>query len=145
MPFEHDKTIFRPWKPFLDKISITFTRRVPLGTWNLEFWVCRTSSWPKRPREPKLLLSRSYGLGCRWGTNFCQRPAHDRRKWKNMFSEYEIPKIWKSAIFFFLIFPSRFQFFPFIFHMRQVKLVNSVYHENGEHIFWLFVSFRQIF
>jgi hypothetical protein len=37
------------------------------------FWVCRTSSWPKRHRQPKFQLSRSYGLGCRWGTNFCQR------------------------------------------------------------------------
>jgi hypothetical protein len=32
-------TIFRPWKPFLDKISKTFTRGVPLGTWISKFWV----------------------------------------------------------------------------------------------------------
>jgi hypothetical protein len=55
----------------------TFTRGVPLGTWTSKFWVCRTSRWLKWLREPKFQLSRSYGLGCRWGTNFCQR----RRRW----------------------------------------------------------------
>jgi hypothetical protein len=28
----------KPW-PFLDKISKTFIRKVPLGTWTLKFWV----------------------------------------------------------------------------------------------------------
>jgi hypothetical protein len=41
------KPFLRPWKPFLDQISKTFIR----GT--LKFWVCRTSSWPKKLREPK--------------------------------------------------------------------------------------------
>jgi hypothetical protein len=62
-------TIFRSWKP----ISKTFTRGVTLGTWTSKFWVCRTSSWLTCGREPKFQLSRSYGLGCRRGTNFCQR------------------------------------------------------------------------
>jgi hypothetical protein len=58
----------------LPKFPKTFTRGVPLGTWTSKFWhQCRTSSWPKRLREPKFQLSRSYGLGCRRGTNFCQR------------------------------------------------------------------------
>jgi hypothetical protein len=57
----------------LTKSQKTFTRGVPLGTWTSKFWVCRTSSWPKRLREPTFQLSRSYGLGCRWGTTFCQR------------------------------------------------------------------------
>jgi hypothetical protein len=57
----------------LTKSQKTFIRGVPLGTLTSKIWVCRTSSWPKRLREPKIQLSRSYGLGWRWGTNFCQR------------------------------------------------------------------------
>jgi hypothetical protein len=57
----------------LTKFQKTFTRGIPLGTWISKFWVCRTSSWPKWRREPKFQLCRSYGLGCRRGTNFCQR------------------------------------------------------------------------
>jgi hypothetical protein len=63
---------------FLTKFQKPFTRRVPLGTWTSKLWVCRTSSWPKKLREPKLHLSRSYGLGCRRGTNFCQRRRRRR-------------------------------------------------------------------
>jgi hypothetical protein len=48
---------------FLTKFQKTFTRGVPLGTWTSKFWVCRTSSWLKRLREPKFQLFRSYGLG----------------------------------------------------------------------------------
>jgi hypothetical protein len=62
-------TIFRSWKPSLDKISKNFARGVPFGTWTSKFWVCRTSRWPKKLREPKFQLSRSYCLG----TNFFQR------------------------------------------------------------------------
>jgi hypothetical protein len=50
----------------------------PLGTWTSKFWVSRTSSWCKRLREPKFQLSRSYVLGCRWGTHFCQRRRRRR-------------------------------------------------------------------
>jgi hypothetical protein len=64
----------------LTKFQKTFTRGVPLGTWTSKFWVCRTSSWPKWGREPKFQLSRSYGLGCRRGTNFCQRRRRRRRR-----------------------------------------------------------------
>jgi hypothetical protein len=67
-------------KPFLGHVNRsltkspkTFTRGVPLGSWTTKFWVCRTSSWHKWGQEPKFQLSRSYGLGCRRGTNFCQR------------------------------------------------------------------------
>jgi hypothetical protein len=63
----------------LTKSQKTFTRGVPLGTWTSKFWVCRTSSWLKRLREPKFQFSRFYGLGCRWGTNFCQRRRRRRR------------------------------------------------------------------
>jgi hypothetical protein len=62
----------------LTKSQKTFTKGVPLGTWTSKFWVCRTSSWPIRLREPKFQLSRSYGLGCRRGTNFCQRRRRRR-------------------------------------------------------------------
>jgi hypothetical protein len=72
-------------KPFLGhenrsltKSQKTFTRGVPLGTWTSKFWVCSTSSWPKWGREPKFQLSRSYGLGCRRGTNFSQRRRRRR-------------------------------------------------------------------
>jgi hypothetical protein len=61
---------------FLTIFQKTFTRGVPLGT--SKFW-CRSSSWPKWGREPKFQLSRSYGLGCRRGTNFCQRRRRRRR------------------------------------------------------------------
>jgi hypothetical protein len=69
----------------LKKSHKTFTRGVPLGTWTSKFWVCRTSSWPKRLREPKLQLSRSYGLGCRRGKTILRSTAtapaaRDRRK-----------------------------------------------------------------
>jgi hypothetical protein len=50
----------------LIKSQKLFQGGVPLGSWSLKFWVCRISSWPKRLREPKFQLSRSYGLGCRW-------------------------------------------------------------------------------
>jgi hypothetical protein len=40
-------TIFRPIKLFLDKISKTFTRGVPLGTWILKFWLFSFVSGPK--------------------------------------------------------------------------------------------------
>jgi hypothetical protein len=59
----------RPWQ----NLKKPLQRGVPLGTWISKFRVCRTSSWPKWGREPKFQLSRSYGLGCRRGTNFCQR------------------------------------------------------------------------
>jgi hypothetical protein len=36
-----------------------------------------TSSWPKRLRETKFQLSRSYDLGCSRGTNVCQQ-----RRWR---------------------------------------------------------------
>jgi hypothetical protein len=62
----------------LTKFQKTSTRGVPLGTWTSKFWVCRTSSWPKWDREPKFQLSRSYGLGCRRGKNFCQRRRRRR-------------------------------------------------------------------
>jgi hypothetical protein len=61
----------------LTKFQKTFTRGVP---WTSKFWVCRTSSWPKWGREPKFQLSRSYGQGCRRGTNFCQRRRRRRRR-----------------------------------------------------------------
>jgi hypothetical protein len=64
--------------PFLGHENLSLTkykkqRGVPLGSSTLKFWVCRTSSWPRKLREPKFQPSRSYVLGCRWGTNFCQR------------------------------------------------------------------------
>jgi hypothetical protein len=62
-------------KPHLGQDSKIF----PRGVIFLNFWVCRTSSWPKRLREPKFLISRSYGLDCRCGTNFCQQQRRRRR------------------------------------------------------------------
>jgi hypothetical protein len=72
----------------LTKSQKTFTRGVPLGT--SKFWVCRTSSWPKWGREPKSQLSRSYGLGCRWGTNFCQRRRRRVTDGKKIISFFHI-------------------------------------------------------
>jgi hypothetical protein len=54
--------MFRSWKPFLDKISKNLYKGGTLRNMNFKIlsMQCRTSSWLKR-------------LGCRWGTNFCQR------------------------------------------------------------------------
>jgi hypothetical protein len=56
---------------------------VPLGTWTLKIWVCRTSSWPKRLRVPKFQLFRSYGLGYKW------RHVRDEKKILLFFTFYD--------------------------------------------------------
>jgi hypothetical protein len=53
-------------KPFSghENCSLTKSQKiykgVQLGTWTLKFWVRSASSWPKRLREPKFQLYRSY-------------------------------------------------------------------------------------
>jgi hypothetical protein len=110
----------------LTKFKKTFTRGVPLGTWTSKFWVCRTSSWPKRLRDLKFQLSRSYGLGCRWGTNFCQRRRRrhviDGKKLL-FFTFYDFLSVKKhdlskNNISKFLVWNQYFQYIPY---MMKVK------------------------
>jgi hypothetical protein len=96
----------------LTKFQKTFTRGVPLGTWTSKFWVCRTLSWPKWGREPKFQLSRSYGLGCRRGTNFCQRRRRRRVTDGNIF-----------IAFFHVLWFEQKQFFKIV----GVKPILSIY------------------
>jgi hypothetical protein len=113
----------------LTKSQKTFTRGVPLGTWISKFWVCRTSSWPKRLREPKFQLSRSYGLGCRWGTNVCQRRrrrvtdgnffiAFFHVLWLFIGKKHDLSKKKNSN---FLVWNQYFQYIPY---MMKVKIRN---------------------
>jgi hypothetical protein len=55
---------------------------------NLNYKILKDTSWRKRLREPKFKLSRSYSLGCRWGTNFCQRRRWQKDKYKLLFSRF---------------------------------------------------------
>jgi hypothetical protein len=83
------EVLFKKFHPRINLTTLFFTKSYLLntikpfsgqvGTWTSKFWVCRTSSWPKRLREPTFQHSRSYGLGCRRGTNFCQRRRRRRR------------------------------------------------------------------
>jgi hypothetical protein len=117
----------------LTKFQKTFTRGVPLGTWTSKFWVCRTSSWPKWGREPKFQLSRSYGLGCRRGKNFCQRVRRRRRRrrvtdrifiiaffnvlWLFIGKKHDLSKNNFSK---FLVWNQYFQYIPY---MMKVKII----------------------
>jgi hypothetical protein len=111
----------------LNKTQKTSLRWLPLGTWISKFWVCRTSSWPNWGREPKFQLSRSYGLGCRRGTNFAFN-GNGNGAWqteiffslKSCFLAIKNPLTWISAIknFHFSRYETKTSL---IFHMWQVK------------------------
>jgi hypothetical protein len=108
------------------KTAKTSLKWLPLGTWISKFWIRGASSWLKRLREPKFQLSRSYGLGCRRGTNFAYGGGDGNGAWqtenflllKSCFLAIKSPKTWKSAINFFHF---SHQYTSLIFHMWQVK------------------------
>jgi hypothetical protein len=110
------------------KTAKTSLRWLPLGTWISKFWVRGASSWPKWGREPKFQLSRSYGLGCRRGTNFAYGNGNGNGAWqtefflslKSCFLAIKSPKTWKSAIIFFH-FSHHETNSSLIFHKWQVK------------------------
>jgi hypothetical protein len=119
------------------KTAKTSLRWLPLGTWISKFWVRGASSWLKRLREPKFQLSRSYGLGCRRGTNFAygngdgngNGNGNGNGAWqteiflllKSSFLAIKSPKTWKSAIKIFH-FSHHETNTSLIFHMWQVKI-----------------------
>jgi hypothetical protein len=109
------------------KTAKTSLRWLPLGTRISKFWVRGASSWLKRLREPKFQLSRSYGLGCRRGTNFAYGGGNGAWQTENFlllkscFLAIKSPKTWKSAINFFH-FSHHETNTSLIFHMWQVKI-----------------------
>jgi hypothetical protein len=133
-PFFTKSYLLNTIKPFsghenrsLTKSQKTFTRGVPLGNWTSKFWVCRTSSWPKWGREPKFQLLRSYGLVCKWGTNFCQwrrqRRVTDGKKCFAFFAFYDFlsVKTWfeQKKISNFFVWNQYFQYIPYMIKVKM--------------------------
>jgi hypothetical protein len=116
-----------PWQNFKKPLQ-----GVPLGTWTSKFWVCRTSNWPNWSRGPKFQLSRSYGLGCRRGTNFCQRRRRRRRVTDGIFFIGFVHVLWlfigkkhdlSNKIFSkFLVWNQYFLYIPYMMKVKRASV-----------------------
>jgi hypothetical protein len=116
-----------PWQNFKKPLQGGTLRNL-----NFKILNSMTSNWPKWGREPKFQLSRSYGPGCRRGTNFCQRRRRRRQRVTDgkifiaFFTFYDFLSvknmIWAKKNSKFLVWNQYFQYIPYMMKVKNLMV-----------------------